>query len=98
MLRRVAVHDDHNLHVAAMGFWATWFVKDDCVKPCGKMPDDIVEINKPKHYDKTPNYDLKVPQLSKPTGAIRAFDGNMLSRWETTSSAPAGSRQRSARP
>ena len=47
MLRRVAVHDNHNLHVASMGFWATWFVKDDSVKRCGKMPDDIIEINAP---------------------------------------------------
>jgi plastocyanin len=78
VLRRVSVHDDHNLHVAAMGFWATWFVKDESVKACGKMPDDIVEVNKPKHYDKTPNFELKVPQLSKPTGALSAFDGNML--------------------
>ena len=29
VLERVAVHDNHNLHVAAMGFWATWFVRDD---------------------------------------------------------------------
>ncbi len=79
VLRRVAVHDNHNLHVASMGFWAAWFVKDDSVKRCGKMPKDIVEINKPKHYDKTPDFDLKVPQLSKPTGAMSALDGNMLS-------------------
>ena len=41
VLRRVAVHDNQNLHVAAMGFWATYFVKDDNVKKCGKMPKDI---------------------------------------------------------
>jgi hypothetical protein len=78
VLRRTAVHDDHNLHVASMGFWATWFVADDSVKRCGKMPDDVVEINKPKHYDKTPNYDLVVPQLSKPKGVFSAFDGTAL--------------------
>ena len=78
MLRRVAVHDNHNLHVASMGFWATWFVKDDSVKQCGKMPKDIVEINKPKRYDHTPDYDLVVPQLSKPQGAFSAFDGGEL--------------------
>ena len=76
--QRVAVHDNHNLHVASMGFWATWFVKDDSVKECGKIPNDIVEINKPKRYDHTPDYDLKVPQLSKPQGAFSAFDGNDL--------------------
>ena len=78
VLERVAVHDNHNLHVASMGFWATWFVKDDSVKECGKIPNDIVEINKPKRYDHTPDYDLKVPQLSKPQGAFSAFDGNDL--------------------
>jgi hypothetical protein len=53
VLRRVAVHDNHNLHVAAMGFWATLF-------------------------DRTPNYDLVVPQLAKPTGAFRPFTGGAL--------------------
>ena len=78
VLRRTAVHDDHNLHVASMGFWATWFVADDSVERCGKIPDDIVEINKPKRYDHTPNYDLVVPQLSKPAGAMAAFNGSPL--------------------
>ena len=78
VLRRTAVHDNHNLHVASMGFWATWFVEDDSIKKCGKLPNDIVEINKPKRYDKTPDYDLEVPQLSKPKGAMAAFDGGPL--------------------
>jgi hypothetical protein len=76
VLRRTAVHDNHNLHVAAMGFWATWFVKDDSVKPCGRIPKDIVEINRPKRFDRTPNHDLEVPQLARPVGAFSAFDGN----------------------
>jgi hypothetical protein len=75
VLRRTAVHDNHNLHVAAMGFWAAWFVEDDSVKMCGKLPDDIVEINKPKRYDHTPDYDLQVPQLARPAGVFRPFDG-----------------------
>ena len=29
VLRRVAVHDNHNLHVASMGFWSLWIVPDD---------------------------------------------------------------------
>jgi plastocyanin len=78
VLRRVAVHDNHNLHVASMGFWATWFVKDDSVKRCGPMPKDVVDINRPKRFDRTPNYDLKVPQLAKPRGAFSSFDGNAL--------------------
>ena len=41
-----------------------------------KMPGDVVEINKPKRYDHTPDYDLVVPQLSKPRGVFSAFDGS----------------------
>ncbi len=78
VLRRRAVHDNHNLHVDAMGFWATYFVPDDSVKRCGRMPDDITELNRPKRFDRTPNYDLVVPQLSKPRGVFGAFDGNLL--------------------
>jgi hypothetical protein len=78
VLRRVAVHDNHNLHVAAMGFWITWFLRDDSVKRCGPMPKDIVEMNRPRNFDRTPNYDLKVPQLARPAGALTAFDGNPL--------------------
>ena len=78
VLRRTAVHDNHNLHVAAMGFWATWFVPDDSVKPCDRPPDDIAEINRPRRYDRTPNHDLVVPQLTRPRGVFTAFDGNAL--------------------
>jgi plastocyanin len=75
VLRRVAVHENHNLHVAAMGFWATWFVKDDSVGRCDKLPKDLVEINRPKRFDRTPNHDLVVPQLAKPQGPFSAFTG-----------------------
>jgi plastocyanin len=78
VLRRVAVHDNHNLHVAAMGFWSLWFLPDDSVKRCGKMPTDMVDINRPKRFDRTPNYDLKVPQLAKPTSGSAVFSGAPL--------------------
>jgi plastocyanin len=78
VLRRVAVHDNHNLHVASMGFWATWFVKDDSVEQCGRIPKDIVELNRPKRFDRTPNHDLVVPQLAKPRGVFSTLDGNSL--------------------
>jgi hypothetical protein len=78
VLRRTAVHDNHNLHVASMGFWSAWFVRDESVKRCGRIPKDIVEINRPKRFDRTPNHDLKVPQLARPIGAFSAFDGNPL--------------------
>ena len=78
VLRRVAVHDNHNLHVASMGFWATWFVRDDSVERCGKLPRDIVDINRPKRFDRTPNHELEVPQLARPRGVFASFDGNPL--------------------
>jgi hypothetical protein len=79
VLRRAAVHDNHNLHVASMGFWIAMFVPDDSVERCGPMPDDIVEINRPKRFDRTPNHDLVVPQLTRPRGPFRPFDGDPLS-------------------
>jgi plastocyanin len=78
VLRRVAVHDNHNLHVASMGFWATWFVPDESVKRCGRMPKDIVDINRPRRFDRTPNHDLVVPQLAKPRGVFAALGDTPL--------------------
>jgi plastocyanin len=79
VLSRRAVHDNSNLHVAAMGFWVLNLVRDDSVRPCGRIPDDIREINRPKRYDRTPNYGLVVPQLSKPQGLFQAFSGAPIS-------------------
>ena len=78
VLRRVAVHDNHNLHVASMGFWFAMIVRDESVKRCDPMPNDLVDINRPKRFDRTPNYDLKVPQLARPTSTTGVFDGNPL--------------------
>ena len=79
VLQRRAVHDNANLHVAAMGFWVLMLVKDDSVHPCGRIPGDVREINKPKRYDRTPNYGLVVPQLSPPSGSFQAFTGSPVS-------------------
>jgi hypothetical protein len=76
---RAAVHDNSNLHVASMGFWVLAVVRDDSVRPCSPLPHDITQIGKPKRYDKTPNYGLKVPQLSKPAGPFQDFTGSPLS-------------------
>jgi hypothetical protein len=78
VLTRRAVHDNHNLHVAAMGFWALMVVKDDSVKRCEPMPDDITEVMKPKHWDHTPPYDKVVPQLVHPGGKLTRFTGGEL--------------------
>ena len=78
VLERRAVHDNHNLHVAAMGFWALMVVKDDSVKPCDPMPDDVTEVMKPKAYDRTPPHDMEVPQLVNPGGKLTRFTGGEL--------------------
>jgi plastocyanin len=76
---RTGVHDNSNLHVAAMSFWVLFIVKDDSVtEDCAPLPDDVKDVGRPRHFDHTPNYGLVVPQLTKPKGAMRAFDGGPL--------------------
>ncbi len=78
VLTRRAVHDNSNLHVASMGFWALLLVKDDSVRPCEPLPGDVTEVMKPKRYDRTPNHGLKVPQLVKPRSRFVGFGGAAL--------------------
>jgi hypothetical protein len=78
VLNRRAVHDNHNLHVASMGFWALMVVRDDSVKRCDPIPKDIVEVMKPRRYDRTPPHDAVVPQLVRGAGPLTAFDGGEL--------------------
>ncbi len=79
VLRRTAVHDNSNLHVAAMGFWVLHIVRDESVGECDPLPSDIRDVRKPKRYDRTPNFGLKVPQLDPPTGPFEPFTGGLLS-------------------
>jgi hypothetical protein len=78
VLRRRAVHDNANLHVASMGFWVLMLAKDDSVGDCDPMPTDTRELRRPKRFDKTPNHGLKVPQLDKPTGVFQGFTGGPI--------------------
>ena len=78
VLRRVAVHDNHNLHVASMGFWVLGLVRDNSVGGCERMPRDLIDLNRPKRFDRTPNFDLKVPQLAKPRGVFTPVNGGPL--------------------
>ena len=77
---RTARHDNGNLHVQAMGFWALWLVKDDGVGLCDPLPDDVEDVGKPKRYDRTPAdfYARVVPQLAKPSGDFSDFSGSAL--------------------
>ena len=79
VLRRRGVHDNHNLHVAAMAFWVLWLVRDDSGGECAPLPTDVRELRRPKRFDKTPNHDLEVPQLDKPKGAFAPFTGGPIS-------------------
>ena len=78
VLHRRAVHDNSNLHVASMGFWALMVVRDPSVRPCEKMPTDVVEVFKPKRYDRTPPHDQVIPQLVRPRSPFVAFTGQDL--------------------
>jgi hypothetical protein len=76
---RTGVHDNSNLHVAAMAFWVFFIVKDDSVsRDCAPLPDDVVDVGRPRRFDRTPNYGLVVPQLAKPGGRLRTFGGGPL--------------------
>jgi hypothetical protein len=66
VLHRRAVHDNANLHVAAMGFWVLHVVRDESVRPCSPLPGDIRELGRPARFDPTPNHGLRVPQLAPP--------------------------------
>jgi hypothetical protein len=79
VLRRRAVHDNANLHVAAMGFWVLLVAQDPTVQPCAPMPGDLREITRPERFDPTPDHALRVPQLAPPRPvAFRRFTGGSL--------------------
>jgi plastocyanin len=75
---RRAVHDNSNLHVAAMGFWVLNVIPDNSVDRCEPLPKDITQLGKPRSFTRRPNYGLDVPQLYKPRGVFRAFTGGPL--------------------
>lgn len=76
---RVGVHDNSNLHVAAMAFWVLYLVKDPSItEDCSPLPDDVQEVGRPRRWDRTPNYGLVVPQLANPRKSSGVFDGGPL--------------------
>jgi plastocyanin len=80
VLERAAVHDNSELHVAAMGFWVLMLIRDDGVTGCTALPSDVTEVTKPRRYDRAAPYvyDREVPQLFKPSGAWKAFGGTAV--------------------
>jgi plastocyanin len=79
VLERVALHDNATLHVAAMGFWVLLLAKDDSVTGCQPMPADVREVTVPAKYDTVAPFvfSRKVPQLFKPGGSLKAFNGRV---------------------
>ena len=66
VFKRRALHDNENLHVAAMSFWILHVVDDPGVERCDPIPEDLREIDRPARFDRTPNHGLRVPQLAPP--------------------------------
>ena len=79
VLRRTAVHDNHNLHVDAMGFWSrrtSWrTTRSSAAARCRRTSSSSTGRSASTGR---PNYDLVVPQLAKPRGVFASFDGNPL--------------------
>jgi hypothetical protein len=82
-LERAAVHDNATLHVASMGFWVLMLARDDGVSSCAPLPADVQEVTAPARYDRAAPYvySRKVPQLFKPDGPLRAFNGRVGDQW-----------------
>ncbi len=79
VLERVAVHDNATLHVASMGFWVLLLAKDDSVTGCQPLPSDLSEVTVPAKYDTLAPFVFSrtVPQLFKPGGPVKAFNGRV---------------------
>ena len=79
VLERVALHDNATLHVASMGFWVLLLAKDDSVAGCQPMPSDVGEVTVPAKYDTLAPFVFSrtVPQLFKPSGPLKAFNGRV---------------------
>ena len=80
VLRRVAVHDNHNLHVASMGFWSTMVrqgrVGASTAARCRTTSSRSTGRSASTARRTTTS---KVPQLAKPQRRrVGAFDGNPL--------------------
>jgi plastocyanin len=62
-----------------MGFWVLLLARDDSVAGCAPLPADVREVTVPPKYDRAAPfvYSRTVPQLFKPSGALRAFDGRI---------------------
>jgi hypothetical protein len=78
-LNGVARHDNQYPHVASMGFWVLWVIRDDTVKPCSPVPKDIRSVSKPKRYArKPPFWRGQVPLYTKPRGPLQKYAGDLL--------------------
>jgi plastocyanin len=66
-----------------MGFWVLLLARDDAVTGCAPMPADVQEVTAPERYDREAPYvySRRVPQLFRPGGRLRAFNGRIGDQW-----------------
>ena len=74
VMRRVAVHDNHNLHVASMASGPPGG-QGRLRQRCGKIPTTSSRST-PRALRPHAQPRAEVPQLSRPAGVFTAFDGN----------------------
>ena len=71
-IRLTAAYDNQRLHTRVMNIMGGFFVRDEKVKGCPRMPRDVVTINRPRRFRKVPpRYD--VPIINKPPGPFQAL-------------------------
>lgn len=79
VLTKAALHDNQYPHVASMGFWVLWVVKDDSVRPCDPLPGDIRSVSRPARYDRTPPFWRgQVPVYNRPRGPMERYAGGIV--------------------
>ena len=73
------LHDNATLHVAAMGFWVLLLAEGRLGHGCQPMPSDLSEVTVPAKYDTLAPFVFSrmVPQLFKPGGPLKAFNGRV---------------------
>ena len=91
VLERRAVHDNSNLHVASMGFWALMVVRDDSVEPCAPMPKRHRRGHQAEALRPHPEPRVEGAAAGQAGRQAHAVHGGKLARSATTSSARAAS-------
>ena len=65
-----AGYDNRYLHTRVMNIMGGFFLRDNSVKGCPRMPRDVVVTNRPRRFRANPPR-YRVPLVKKPTGAFQ---------------------------